>query len=127
MQRTLDETVLEVRRMKTDLYNGDNDPESGLVPEVRLWLSEERRERQKRWKRSDKLALAGIMVVVLAWPTQQAVSFFSTLFAIAQEWREVHKGDIPTKQQHGFFAKPEPATAEIKPESATIHVSERGN
>ena len=95
-----------VNRMKTDLYNGDDDPGKGLVPEIRAWLVEERAERQRRWKRSDKIAVAGILVILLAWPSAKVYAFLSTVYEITQEWHQVHKTEIPAKS---FFNPPAPA------------------
>ena len=83
-----------VRRIKSDLYNGDDDPASGLVPEIRAWMHE---ERSRRWKRSDKIAAVGILILLLAWPASQCWEFIHTVYQITQEWHEVHKAEIHEK------------------------------
>ena len=62
----------------------------------------EERAEAKRWKRSDKIAVAAILAVVLlppvGWSTAQAVQFFHDLYEISLEWHAVHKGEIPSKK-----------------------------
>lgn len=118
------ETSLMVARIKTDLYNGDDDPEKGLVPEMRAWLSEERAARSRRWKRSDKIALLAVLSVILLPPsgvlTAKAVNFFGDLYQITQEWHQLHKSEIPKKSsssnaEPSVSSSQKPTDAEIPP------------
>ena len=106
-----------VSRMKKDLYNGDDDPERGFIPEIRAFLVEERAERRRRWKRSDKIAALGILLVLLAWPSKKMLDFFSDVESIVQEWHEVHKGEVITPK-HSLFEQKPVAAAGTQPETA---------
>ena len=113
-----------VGRIKTDLYNGDDDPEKGLVPEIRAWLVEERADRRRRWKRSDKIAMLSILLILLAWPSAQVWQFIHTVYEITQEWHQVHKGEI---SHHSFFTDPSQPVLESnrKPQDAQLPMKMR--
>lgn len=102
-----------VGRMKKDLYNGDDNPDAGLVPELRAWLIRERAERDRRWKRSDKIAAIAIIVVAMlppvTWSTAKTIKFLSTLSQIAQEWEQIHHSQIHPPQS--MFAPADPVLA----------------
>jgi hypothetical protein len=97
MEHRMSTVEIVIGRIKSDLYNGDDNPTSGLVPEIRGYLAEERAEKAKRWKRSDKIAVLSIMLVVLAWPSKQVYAFLRDLYQIAQEYHAIHKSEIPHK------------------------------
>ena len=84
-----------VQRIKSDLYNGDDDPASGLVPEIRAWMHE---DRSRRWKRSDKIAMVGILSVLLAWPAARCWDFIHTVYQITLDWQTIHKTEIQQKK-----------------------------
>ena len=60
----------------------------------------------RKWKRSDKIALAAVLAVVIlppvGWTTAQAVNFFGDLYRITQEWHEVHKSELTPKKKSMF-------------------------
>ena len=95
-----------VSRIKTDLYNGDDDPKAGLVAEIRAYMVEERAERKKRWTRSQLLAAGSILVLLAAAPSAKIYSFISDVDSIVQEWHEVHKTQLEKKS---FFDYKAPA------------------
>ena len=113
----LSEMMIELKgtvgRIKKDLYNGDDNPDAGLVPEIRSWLIEERAARSRRWKRSDKIAAIAIFVVVMlppvTWSTAKTVKFLNTLSQIAQEWEQLHHSQIHPPQS--MFAPADPVLA----------------
>ena len=95
--RTESATVAQIR---SDLYNGD-DPTHGLVHQLREFLAEARLTLASRWKRSDKIAAAGVaavvLIAVLAWPCAKVYSFFSDLYQITQEWHQLHQSELDHK------------------------------
>ena len=104
-EKELSELISVVGRIKADLYNGDDDPEKGLVPEIRAWLVEERADRRRRWKRSDKISAIAICTVLLSWPSAQVITFVRNVSAIVQEWHDI-KGNymlvpVPEKKDSG--------------------------
>lgn len=105
-RREVDLKLALVSRIKTDLYNGDDDPKAGLVAEIRAYMVEERAERKKRWTRSQLLAAGSILVLLAAAPSAKIYSFISDVDSIVQEWHEVHKTQLEKKS---FFDYKAPA------------------
>ncbi len=89
----------DVRRIMTDLYNGDDNPESGLVPELRTYLALDRKDKDARWKREHKLAAIAIIMTLMAWPSLQAITFFRDLYQITQEWHQIHKSQLQKSER----------------------------
>jgi hypothetical protein len=106
-------TEMEVvmKRIKTDLYNGE-DGESGLVPELRAWMAEDRLEKRKRWTRSQKLAAVSIVTVCILPPcgvvAAKAINFFGDLYQITEEWHKDHQSKGPSRS---FLSSPNPVQA----------------
>lgn len=117
-----------VSRMKSDLYNGDDDPEKGLVPEIRAWLVEERYVRRKKTERAklfrDLFLYCGVPVLCVLLATGipgcvKLAAFFNQLSNIAQEWDQIHHSEIPPHKS--FWQHPETGiSSNQKPQSATL-------
>jgi hypothetical protein len=85
-----------------------------LKAERKLRKEAEEEAAKKKWKRSDKIAVVAILVVLLmppiGWFTIRLGEFVSDVYQITKEWHELHKSQLPPKIGQG-----EPATARYAP------------
>ena len=68
--------------------------QAGLTEILTSYITEVRESNTRRWKRSDKIAILGILIILLAWPSAQAWSFIVDVYHVTQEWHQLHKSDI---------------------------------
>lgn len=115
-QQPCSEVVTLRANMATVLHDLYGNAKPGFIQEARDFFEESRAERsiryakeeaeaKKRWKRSDKIAVAAILAVVLlppaAWVVPHTISFFKDLYGMAQEYEKLHKSELhpPTASQ----------------------------
>jgi hypothetical protein len=91
-----------LERVKTFLFNGDDDPEKGVGPRLVKFLTVQEDIEKRRWTRSQKIAVLAILSTVLLPPSAivvpRIIDFCVTLDSIIQEWHEIHKTEIPQKK-----------------------------
>jgi hypothetical protein len=96
------EMTKDVRELKGAVNGVPASPgverQPGMMEILIGFITEYRAERARQWKRSDKLALIGILLVLLAWPSAKVWVFVVDVYHVTQEWHALHKSEIEQRK-----------------------------
>jgi hypothetical protein len=110
-----------VGRIKKDLYNGDDNPDNGLVSRLVKYLTIEEDRRKRRMSTSNKIALLAICATLCLPPVgfaaERAIEWINDVSAIVHEWHQInHSQQSPKKT---LFDPPAPVlSSNRKPQTA---------
>lgn len=92
----------------------------GLVETMTTFIAD---ERGRRWKRSDKIAAAGILLLVLAWPSAEVWTFVVDVYHVTQEWHQLHKTELEKIPKISADTGEVTTAHQTKPQDSTIRRS----
>ncbi len=69
----------------------------GIAETLKEFIQEYRRDKRKKMTTSNKIAVMGIIIVLLSWPATQVWTFVVDVYHVTQEWHMIHKTEI---EQH---------------------------
>ena len=136
LERTMTTMQPTLNRLDNEFFNHNGDKGlktlflEDMAAREAIRKDRETREARSDKQRSNRVAIAAILAVLVsppaAWCTAQTVHFFHELYQITLEWEQVHHADVPKKS---FFdrAAPQYSSNHQQPQDAGIPAHYEGS